>query len=235
MTDTASPQTSTQPSSQTTRLLLVRHGQSLANAGGAPPDNFSNPLTELGHAQAKALAEGFPCEPTQFLVSPYLRARQTAEPLLKRFPSIPVEEWPIQEFTFLEPARHKGTTDLEQEPHSQEFWQRCDPTHTTGPGAECFTAFLDRARDTLRRLTHIASGGCIVVFTHGLFMQAVRLLLLFPHATDAQLMYNFRRFHFSNFINNTDSLEFEITEGKIRLVDPQHISGFLLEGETLHA
>ena len=39
-------------------------------------------------------------------------------------------------------------------------------------------------------------------------MQAIRLVLLFPNATDAELMANFLRFHLVNFIQNIDSLEF---------------------------
>jgi probable phosphoglycerate mutase len=213
----------------TTRILLIRHGQSVANAGGIPPDHITNPLTKLGHAQAKALAEGFACEPTLFLVSPFLRARQTAEPLLQRFPTVPVEEWPIYEFTLLEPTRHKGTNEAQQAPHIQEYWERSDPAYLSGPGAESFTMFLDRARDAICRLAEMDRGGCIAVFTHGLFMQAIRLLLLFPDATDAELMANFRRFHFMNFIENTESLEFEASEGRIWLIGQSDLSAFTLQ------
>ncbi len=218
-----------------TRILLVRHGQSVANAGGAPPDHTTNPLTELGHAQAKAFAEGFSCTPTLFLHSPFTRARQTAEPLLQRFPDVPVEEWPIHEFTYLEPARHNGTNEEQQMPDIAKYWERPDPAYVAGPGAESFTQFLDRAREAIQRLIRMAPGGCVVVFTHGFVMQAFRLLLLFPHATDAELMTNFRRFHFGHFIENTDSLEFEIRGGKIRLVGQPHLTAFTLLGETSHA
>jgi probable phosphoglycerate mutase len=218
-----------------TRILLVRHGQSVANAGGAPPDHTTNPLTELGHAQAKAFAEGFSCTPTLFLYSPFLRARQTAEPLLQRYPEVPVEEWPIHEFTYLEPARHNGTNEEQQMPYIAKYWERPDPAYVAGPGAESFSQFLDRAREAIQRLIRMAPGGCVVVFTHGFVMQAFRMLLLFPHATDAELMTNFRRFHFDNFIENTDSLEFEVRGGKIELVGQPQLTAFTLLGETSHA
>jgi probable phosphoglycerate mutase len=223
-------------SSQPTRILLVRHGQSVANAGGSPPDHTTNPLTELGHAQAKAFAEGFfSCAPTLFLHSPFLRARQTAEPLLQKFPDVPAEEWPIQEFTYLEPARHNGTNEEQQMPHIHKYWERPDPAYVTGPGAESFTQFLDRARGTIERFTRMPPGGCVVVFTHGFMMQAIRLLLLFPNATDAELMPNFRRFHFNNFIENTDSLEFAVRKGRIEVVGQPYLNAFTLLGETSHA
>jgi probable phosphoglycerate mutase len=213
---------------QTTRIILVRHGQSVANAGGIPPDHITNPLTELGHAQAKAFAEKFDCVPTFFLVSPFLRARQTAEPLLQRFPAVPVEEWPIQEFTYLEPVRHNGTNEEQQMPHIQEYWERGDPSYVDGPGAESFTMFLDRARAAIGRLVRMAPGGCVVAFTHGLLMQAFRLVTLFPDATDAELMSNFRRFHFDNFIENTETVELELVDGQVRLVGQPQLASFKL-------
>ena len=221
--------------SQITRIILVRHGQSVANAGGTPPDHITNPLTELGREQAKAFAEGFDCKPTLFLVSPFLRARQTAEPLLRRFPDVPVEEWPIHEFTYLDPARHNGTNEEQQMPAILKYWQLLDPAYIAGPGAESFTQFLDRARESIRRLARIAPGGCIVVFTHGFTMQAVRLLLLFPNATDAELMSNFRRFHSSNFIENAESLEFEVRGDRMKLVGQPYLNAFTLLGENSHA
>ena len=227
MTDTSSI--------KSTRILLVRHGESLANAGGVTPDHITIPLTEHGHAQAKALAEALPCTPTLFLHSPFLRTRQTAEPLLQRFPEVPVEEWPIHEFTYLEPARHNGTSIEQQMPHILQYWNREDPVYRDGPGAESFKDFLDRGRVALDRFTHVAPGGCVVVFTHGFMMQAFRMLLLFPHATDAELMSNFRRFHFVHFIENTELVELEAFNGQLRMVGQLHLNSFAFQGETSHA
>jgi broad specificity phosphatase PhoE len=217
-----------------TRIILVRHGQSVANAGGTAPDHITNPLTGLGHAQAKAFADGLDCAPTLFLHSPFLRTRQTAEPLLQRFLDVPVEEWPIHEFTYLEPTRHNGTNEAQQMPHILKYWEHPDPAYVDGPGAESFAQFLGRAREAIRSLTLLAPGGCVVVFTHGFVMQAIRLLLLFPTATDAELMLNFRRFHSRNFIENTEALEFQLHRGKIELVGQLHLNAFTLLGETSH-
>lgn len=227
MTERASP--------DTTRVLLVRHGQSVANAGGKTEDHITNPLTDLGRMQSRDFAERLDCKPTLFVVSPFLRAQQTAEPLRQRFPDVPIEEWPIQEFTFLEPARYTNTCEEDREPHAFAYWQRQDPAHVDGPGAESFVQFLDRARDAIHRLVTANPGGCIVIFTHGFFIQAFRLVLLFPNASDAELMSNFQRFHLVNLIQNTDSLEFEIHDGKIQLIGQPRLAGFTLQGETSHA
>ena len=38
--------------------------------------------------------------------------QQTAAPTIARFPGVPVEVWPIEEFTYLQPARWNGTLSL---------------------------------------------------------------------------------------------------------------------------
>jgi probable phosphoglycerate mutase len=226
----------TTDTSQTVMMvLLVRHGQSLANAGGKTADHDTNPLTELGRMQARNFAERLDCKPTLFVVSPFLRAQQTAEPLRQRFPEVPVEQWPIQEFTFLEPARHRNSTEDDRQPHILTYWEHQDPAFVDGPGAESFVQFLDRARLAIRRLVTMKPSGCIVIFTHGFFMQAFRLVVRFPTATDAELMANFRRFHLDSFIENTDSLEFEVNDGKIQVIGQPGLTGFTLQGEPSHA
>jgi probable phosphoglycerate mutase len=217
-----------------TRIILVRHGESVANAGGKTANQISNPLTPLGQVQSRDFAQCLDCEPKLIIVSPFLRAQQTAEPLRQRFPDVPIEEWPIQEFNFLEPSRHHNTTETDREPHVVAYWRRLDPDFTDGPGAESFSVFLDRAREAIRRLVSRSSGGCIVIFTHGFFMQAFRLVLLFPEATNAELIANFRRFHNVNLIRNTESLEFEVRGGKIRLIGQPQLQHFTLQGENSH-
>src|SRR5260370_28252374 len=227
MTEPASP--------AATRIILVRSGQSVTNAGGRAADQVSNPLTELGRVQAREFAKRLDCKPTLFVTSPFLRAQQTSEPLRQRFPDVPVEEWPIQEFSFLNPALHRGTSEVDREPHVVDYWRREDPAYIAGTEAESFTLFLDRAHETVRRLAARDPGGCIILFTHGFFMQAFRLVLLFPNATDAELMANFQRFHFLNLIQNVDSLEFEVHDSKIQLIGPAHQTDFTLQGAKSHA
>ena len=227
MTEPASP--------AATRIILVRHGQSVTNAGGRSADQVSNPLTELGRAQARDFAERLDCKPTLFVISPFLRAQQTSEPLRQKFPDVPVEEWPVQEFSFLNPALHRSTSEADREPHVIGYWQREDPAYIESPGAESFTLFLDRAREAIRRLVARDPGGCIVIFTHGFFMQAIRMVLLFPEAADAELMANFQRFHLLNLIQNIGSIEFEARDGKIQLIGPAHQTDFTLQGAKSHA
>jgi hypothetical protein len=66
-------------------------------------------------------------------------------------------------------------------------------------------------------------------------MQAFRLVVRFPNVADAELMANFQRFHLANFIQNIDSLEFEIRDGRIQLIGQPRLASFTLQGETSHA
>ena len=219
----------------TSRIILVRHGESVANAGGKTADHATNPLTPFGRAQSRDFSERLDCRPTLLVTSPFLRAQQSAEPLRQRFPDVPVEEWLIQEFTFLDPSRHRNTSEMDRQPYVRTYWQRHDPAYIDGLGAESFTLFLDRTREAIHRLVNRNPGGCIIMFTHGFFMQAFRLVVLFPNATDAELMSNFLRFHLVNLIQNTDSLEFEGHDGKIRLIGQPNLTGITLQGENSHA
>lgn len=69
-------------------MFLLRHGQSYFNLHFTPtridPGIEDPELTELGLAQAHAAAAKFAEIPlTRIIVSPYMRALQTAEPILK--------------------------------------------------------------------------------------------------------------------------------------------------------
>ncbi len=169
---------------------LIRHAESAANAGGATSDPASIPLSEAGRAQALSIAAALPRRPDLIVVSPFLRTRQTAEPTMSRFPDVPVETWPVQEFTYLAPSRCAGMTAAQRRPLVEAYWRRCEPEHVDGPEAESFSAMLRRVRQLRERLaTHAA--GFIVAFTHGQLMQACRLLETHPDRDDRTLMAGF--------------------------------------------
>ena len=81
------------------RVFLIRHGESESNAGLPSADPGSAPLTPDGHRQARQVARVLADAPALIVTSPYLRARQTAQPTISRFPGAACEEWPVQEFT----------------------------------------------------------------------------------------------------------------------------------------
>ncbi len=150
-----------------TTLLLVRHGQSVSNAGFRTVRPHLTELTAVGAEQARLTAAVLP-EPRLIAVSPYHRARDTAQPFIGRWPEVPRVEWPVQEFTFLDPSAWDGTTALERGPAVDAYWERADPHRAAGGGAESFAGLLARA-DRVRRDSEALGEGPVVVFTHGIF------------------------------------------------------------------
>ncbi len=59
-------------------LILVRHGESTANAAGLLLGRTDAPLTELGRAQAVAARNNLPERVSRLISSPLARARDTA-------------------------------------------------------------------------------------------------------------------------------------------------------------
>ena len=82
------------------RALFIRHGESTGNAGVPCHDLGSIELTERGHEQARQVAASWTQAPALVVTSPYTRTQQTAAPTIARFPGVPVEVWPIEEFTY---------------------------------------------------------------------------------------------------------------------------------------
>lgn len=169
----------TRPPAPVLRVACFRHGESAANAGDATDDPASIPLTERGKQQAIAIAQRVVFSPSIVICSPFHRAQQTAAPTLGQFPLTPCETWPIQEFTYLAPAKCAGTSAAQRHPWVETYWDTSDPTFVDGPGAESFATFIERVRTALSRLTklHGSSDLTIVMFGHGQFFRAMRWLI----------------------------------------------------------
>lgn len=157
-------------------VWLVRHGQSIENAGNAGPGLGLAGLSAEGERQALALAGFLPQTTDLLVVSPYRRSQDTAAPILARFPDLRQEIWPVQEFSYLDPTRYDGSTPAQRRPAVEAYWRRCDPAHQDGPGAERFTDLLVRARDVLDRLRRCP--GFLVMVSHGQFLRALLLGLI---------------------------------------------------------
>ena len=138
-------------------VYLIRHAESVSNAGERTASHGGAELSSEGRRQAEALTARIGFRPDLIVVSPFVRTRQTAEPLRQKYPDVPVEEWPVQEFSFLDA-------------------DRC-PDYVDGKDAESFNQLLARVDDMLTRLRALPGKNKTVVFTHGNFMRAARLRL----------------------------------------------------------
>jgi 2,3-bisphosphoglycerate-dependent phosphoglycerate mutase len=80
-------------------IWLIRHGESIANAGAATQNHETIPLSRRRQEQAPKISLLFPCQPDLIITSLFTRTMQTAGPTLKRFPWARHEVWEVQEFT----------------------------------------------------------------------------------------------------------------------------------------
>lgn len=184
-------------------IWFIRHAQSQANAGEKTVEPASIALTPIGREQAAHVAVAFKQAPDLVIISPYLRAQQTAEYLLQRYPDVRREIWPVHEFTYLALERCRDTTVQERLPMAEEFWKRNDPVYKDGDGAESFADFMGRAATTWKRLKSEKCLRDVVIFTHAQFIKAAIWYWLYAgeHLT-AKGMRRFRHFLYSFPITN---------------------------------
>lgn len=183
-------------------VRLIRHGESAANAGIASLDHASIPLTPKGVEQARLVAGSFVQAPDLIVASPFSRAQATAIQTVAAFPSVPFEIWPIQEFTYLEPARCTSTTVADRREWVEAYWAKADPGFTDGEGAESFLDFIARAQSFLKRLVEHPARD-IVAFSHGQVINAVAWLIeRKPLGIDGEAMVDWREYEIANHVPN---------------------------------
>lgn len=176
------------------RVVCYRHGESAANAGHTTADPASIPLTDAGLRQADAIAREFSQTPDLLVSSPFLRARQTAEPT-SAITGVPIRIWPIEEFTYLAPLRCQGTTAAQRRSWVEAYWDTSSPEAIDGEGAESFVSLIDRVRAALGGLEqlHRESVSFVAMFGHGQFFQGLHWLIENPpHSIDQAAMRQFR-------------------------------------------
>jgi broad specificity phosphatase PhoE len=201
----------------TRRVWVYRHAQSLANAGGRTADPAGIPLTELGLAAAEKLAASVGEAPGRIISSPYRRALDTARPLRAKFPGALYEVWPIQEFTYLNPASCVGTSWVERKPRIDVFWAKGDPAYVDGEGAESFLNLLQRARTFLDDLAETQEE-LVAVFTHGQFMLATKLMAEAPDMDPRTAMAVFHDREMRRPFANCERIELVIRDGRVGVV-----------------
>ena len=150
----------------TTRVLLIRHGQSEGNAEGRFGGHTATPLSMRGRLQAEATARALSTENITAIYSSDLsRAVETALPLarltgldIKRTEAFRERSVGVMEgLTFEEAAA--------QHPEQYAALLRRDFEHIL-LGGESYRQMLDRASRRLDQLIEQHSGGRICIFSH---------------------------------------------------------------------
>jgi broad specificity phosphatase PhoE len=147
-----------------TRLLLVRHGQSVWNADGRWQGQADPPLSALGEEQAAAAAErvdGVGAIHTSDLV----RARRTAEILGGRLGLEPVVDARLRE-------RHAGEWEGHTRKEIEAAWPGYLDRGRRPPGWEPDESVLARAVAALTAIADTHTGDTLVV-THGGVLRVV--------------------------------------------------------------
>jgi broad specificity phosphatase PhoE len=158
-------------------LLLVRHGQSTANAKGIWQGQMEFPLSERGRAQASLAGHGLSGEPFEGLYSsPLSRALETAEIIRDRAgfegQAVPVDGLSERNGGILE-----GHTWAEQEQRNPELAKKFlaipEEERWALVGAETDEEVIARFEEALSSIRALHPGGSrIVVVSHGGVMRA---------------------------------------------------------------
>jgi 2,3-bisphosphoglycerate-dependent phosphoglycerate mutase len=150
-----------------TRICLVRHGETAWNAEGRVQGQTDIPLSPVGHAQARAAAAILAQHDFSAIYSSdLLRVRQTAAPAAQRL-ALPVTlDAQLRE-------RHYGifecllyTEVRERFPEHYARFRDKDPEFDFDTG-ESLRAFSERALAALGRIAQAHPGEQVLVFTHG--------------------------------------------------------------------
>ena len=151
---------------ESTRILLVRHGQSRGNAESRFGGHTATPLSELGRAQAEAVARALAAEGVTAIYSSDLaRAVETARPLAR---ALGLEVNLTDAFRERSVGRMEGLTFEEaaaQFPAEYAALLRRDFEHVL-QGGESYRQLLDRAARALDSCVRQHRGGTVAVFSH---------------------------------------------------------------------
>src|SRR4030095_1406912 len=152
--------------SLTTKVLLIRHGQSKGNAEGRFGGHTATPLSPRGRKQARATARALASEEISAIYSSDLpRAIETAEPLA-RIAHIKIQ--PMSAFRERSVGVMEGLTFEEAaQAHPEQYAAllRRDFDHVLS-GGESYRQLLDRARGKLDEAIELNRGGRIAIFSH---------------------------------------------------------------------
>jgi len=151
----------------TTRLCIVRHGETAWNAEHRVQGQLDVPLNAIGRAQALAASKALAQEKFAAIYSSDLqRAQQTAEPTASRFSMAVVLQAELRE-------RHYGIFERltyaevkERFPEDYARFEARDPDYAFRTG-ESLKDFSARSISAISRIANRHQDQNVLVFTHG--------------------------------------------------------------------
>jgi broad specificity phosphatase PhoE len=151
----------------TTRLLLVRHGESTWNVAGRWQGQSDPPLSDLGERQAAAAAATFTDLPDVVWTSDLVRARRTAELLAAPHPlPSPRSDARLRE-------RDVGAWSGLTRDEIEVGWPGWLADRRSPEGFEGDDRLVERALAALHDIVAAAPGATVVVVSHGGVIRAL--------------------------------------------------------------
>lgn len=151
------------------------------------------PLTDVGRAQAQALAELLPQNPSEVYVSPFVRAQHTAQAYCERVGLRPQVLDVLREFETIDPNLLQGMTGEQRRPIAEAYWSDADPHKRMGARAETFAEF-ERRVSAFHTSALAELPDRTVLFGHGMWIGLLCWRLVGFSAADGLGMKTFRRF-----------------------------------------
>jgi len=173
-------------------ITFVRHAQSIANAGAVTMAHDAIPLSEVGRAQANALAALLEVKPSKVFVSKYIRTHETAEPFCQKCSITPEVHPLIHEFSSIDPELIQGMNGEQRRPIADAYWKEANPNKRMGINAETFIEFEKRVDDFFLEMQLLPDQA--VFFGHGIWLSMLIWKILGFNINNQMNMQTFRKF-----------------------------------------
>ena len=156
-----------------TKIILVRHGESIGNALGMSLGHTNLGLSEVGHRQARITAEHLKNEKIDAVYSSdLLRAHDTAVPHAELRGLTVIDSEGLREVNIGE-WEGKLVSDLKRD-HYEDFvikWQQGFGTFTF-PGGDNVMASATRFYNEVLRIARAHQGECVLIAAHAAVIRA---------------------------------------------------------------
>lgn len=156
-----------------TKIIIVRHGESLGNAARYLLGHTDLDLSEQGKRQAEATAERLSEEKIDAVyTSDLIRAYNTALPHATRRGLTPVARGDLREL-YLGEWEHRAVTDVIQSYGNMyvEQWQNRFP-YFTPPGGEAVMKAGERFYNAVLEIARLYPGKTVLIAAHGAVIRA---------------------------------------------------------------
>ncbi len=175
------------------RLILVRHGETEANAAEITEGHLPGKLSARGREQARRVAKRLSTIPiVLILVSDLARTRETAEPIITAHPKTEVRYEPR--------LRERSFGEFEGSPYGA-VWKRAEQASPDKllfrpEGGESVYDFRERVKTYLSELIEAEKGKTVLLVTHGgVVAQALITLMRIP---EEEFNENYYKYHPDN-------------------------------------